>query len=123
MQGRVYFILQEDFPLERGWVKIGWTAGDPKERRRTFQIGNPDPLRLIATAPGTQRDEKWLHGELAFFRAERGLDGGGEWFALSGLWEEIEIWGNHPRRTIAELPGLINRAFDLQLSASMAEVC
>lgn len=68
--GRVYFIQAGD----NGPIKIGWTAGDPRARMASLQTGNPEPLRLLAYAPGTIEDERAMHERCASIRMI------GEWF-------------------------------------------
>lgn len=43
MIGNLYF-LQEG---PNGCIKIGWTAGDPDNRRRAMQVGNSSDLTII----------------------------------------------------------------------------
>lgn len=60
VQGYVYLIV-EDIPggaLEYG--KIGYSTNPPK-RAAELQTGNPRPLRLLLSKPGTEADEAALH--------------------------------------------------------------
>lgn len=71
-QGLIYFIRCQ------GWVKIGFTTeacAKISSRIRHMQTGNPFPLELLLTTPGTYVDEKRLHYKL---KKLRGL---GEWFS------------------------------------------
>lgn len=68
--GRVYFL--EAVGADR--IKIGWTAGDPKNRIHSMATGCPFPLRLHATLVGTVDGEQWLHERCKAAHAH------GEWF-------------------------------------------
>ena len=60
------------------FYKIGYTRSCKAESRiKGLQTGNPYPIELVATWPGSQNDEIRLHHKF-FERWERG-----EWFALS----------------------------------------
>ena len=81
MIGNLYFI-QEGLA---GPVKIGFTAADPLDRLRTFQVGNSSELRLIATLPAYPDAEKFWH------RAMRAHWLRNEWFSPhSDLFVAIE---------------------------------
>jgi hypothetical protein len=56
-----------------GPVKIG-KAVDPHARVRALQTANPEPLTLLAVAPGNRRREAQIHRRLASFRIN------GEWY-------------------------------------------
>lgn len=58
---------------ENGPIKIG-RSGDPQERLRHLQRGNPDRIRIIGAYWGFQLEEAQLHEE---FKASRIA---GEWF-------------------------------------------
>jgi hypothetical protein len=66
----VYFIRSGD----RGPVKIGWTTDVP-ERVSRLQMGNPEPLRVLAIWPGGADEEARIHAEWSRLRIR------GEWFA------------------------------------------
>lgn len=72
----VYFIAAGKF------VKIGW-ALDPVKRRSELQTGCPEPMRILATVPGTITDERAFHKRFEAFRHRLG----GEWFRLEGALE------------------------------------
>ena len=57
--------------------KIGYTAGDPKDRLQMLQTGSSRALSLVTTLPGEMSDEKRLHARFAHVRVR------GEWFALT----------------------------------------
>ena len=59
------------------YVKIG-VSKDPHKRLKELQTGNPLPLKLILTMPGSFDTEKALHDYFKSARVE------GEWFRLSG---------------------------------------
>lgn len=71
-QGEIYFILN---PVT-DCVKIGFSA-NPRERLTTLQTGNSASLTLIATVPGTIKQERQLHKRFSAYRV------GGEWFDYS----------------------------------------
>jgi len=58
-----------------GPLKIGFTACDVAKRLTQLQTGNPQPLRLVASIPGTKQIERHLHGAFSDLRLT------GEWFA------------------------------------------
>lgn len=66
----IYFIEMEG----EGWIKIGFTAGDPKRRMAQLQTGQPQKLRLLGTIAGEKDAERGLHKELKNYRIN------GEWF-------------------------------------------
>lgn len=45
--------------------KIGYTAGDPKDRLQMLQVGSSRALVLVTTLPGEMPDEKRLHTRFA----------------------------------------------------------
>ena len=59
-----------------GYVKIGVSVR-PWDRLSTLQIGNPEPLEMIAIMPGEYDVEATLHGQFSSDRIN------GEWFRLS----------------------------------------
>lgn len=75
--GFVYFIAISG--SQEPWVKIGYTSGDVYNRCARLQTGCPLSLNVLAYAPGSMDDEKYLHNR---FRAFRGY---GEWFVLDGF--------------------------------------
>jgi hypothetical protein len=66
-----------------GLLKIGFTDGDPEQRLKQLQTGCPHPLRLVATAAGSQKAEAELHRQFAHLRAS------GEWFRLD---DELRVF-------------------------------
>lgn len=60
----VYFIQG----VHGGPIKIGFTARDPRKRRKSLQSGSPVVLRLIAAIPGSRELEAALHGQFASSR-------------------------------------------------------
>lgn len=64
------------------FYKIGWSR-DPKYRLKDLQIGNPLPLELVGTVPGSTRTEAKWHVR---FKNKRAC---GEWFELTE--EEVRI--------------------------------
>ncbi|MCR4338803.1 MAG: GIY-YIG nuclease family protein [Gemmatimonadaceae bacterium] len=83
-----------------GPIKIGWTSssGGLSGRLTSLQIGNPYPLRVIWTKPGSRLDEQILH------RKYRKLRLSGEWFAADG--EITDFFGaireHYPLETLYE---------------------
>ena len=71
-QGFVYLIV------EKGgrYGKIGYSV-NPQKRIAEVQTGNPRPLRLFGTIPGTEADERAMHGK---YIKDNALQ---EWFVLS----------------------------------------
>lgn len=65
---QIYFIGGD-----MGLIKIG-LARDPERRLRTLQCGSPIPLRILASGPGSARDERMYHARFASHRLH------GEWF-------------------------------------------
>lgn len=57
--------------------KIGYTAGEPRERLKTLQTGNPRRLSLVGTFFGDRAVEAALHARFSTIRVV------GEWFALT----------------------------------------
>jgi len=74
MNGFVYFVAA---PTARR-VKIGFCSGDPRKRLYGLQTGSPEELYLVAHAPGSREDERYLHQCLSGFRDQ------GEWFRYQG---------------------------------------
>lgn len=73
-EGFVYFVVAGE---AQEWVKIGFTAGDPRQRLKSLQTGCPLKLELIGAVPATVKAEAEIHDVL---KEERGL---GEWFQLT----------------------------------------
>ena len=71
----IYFIQQG----MNGPIKIGWTKVRLANRIARLQCGNPVPLYLLRSEPGTRQDEKALHR-----RFER--------FHIRGEWFYPEVW-------------------------------
>jgi uncharacterized protein YozE (UPF0346 family) len=69
-QGTIYFIQSE----LKNTIKIGYTAGNPEDRRKSLQTAHSHKLKIIATMPGTLEHEKDLHKRFAQYRLS------GEWF-------------------------------------------
>ena len=66
--------------------KIGYTAGKPRERLKTLQTGNPDPLVLLGARDGGAELERAFHRR---FHANRYR---GEWFRMSpGIAVEVAL--------------------------------
>ena len=70
-KGRVYVI-----GCDVG-CKIGWTSKDPRSRVRALQTGNPYPLHLVGSVPGTTQLEASAHERFADYRMA------GEWFDVN----------------------------------------
>lgn len=68
--GLIYFMRRADGV---GPIKIGCSKW-PQERLRALQIWSPEPLEIVATVPGSFRDERRLHCQFAEHRLH------GEWF-------------------------------------------
>lgn len=69
-QGRVYIARCQ------GLYKIGYTARDPQLRMADLQTGNPFPVELMGSIPGTRDTEAGLHAVFASRKVQ------GEWYAL-----------------------------------------
>lgn len=65
------------------FVKIGYTSGNPRTRRRSLQVGHPMQLALLWFCSGDFEDD--LHDRFAAFRHR------GEWFDLSALGDPVEV--------------------------------
>lgn len=90
--------------LKDGPVKIGFTSyNDISSRIAGLQTGNPHPLRALATARGTQRQEMEAHKALAAERMS------GEWFEWSA-------------RTIAFVERLLSHGLVEAISSAKAMV-
>ncbi len=78
----IYFIQAGN---ESRPTKIGW-ARDPMKRLADMQVAVPDHLRLLATVPGTAKDERELHERFSAGWIR------GEWFEAStpGLRDLID---------------------------------
>jgi hypothetical protein len=63
--------------------KVGFTTKDPRKRVKQLQTGCPVPLKLLGWYPGSLRQERELHEQLAEFRLT------GEWFRLDERASEI----------------------------------
>jgi hypothetical protein len=72
-RGGIYFVQEGG----GGPIKIGYSKHSPTLRVQGGQIFNPRPLRIIATMPGTRRDETRLHDRVAHLWVT------GEWFAAA----------------------------------------
>lgn len=83
---------------QNGMLKIGVSAS-PKSRAAAIHAHSPIPCRLIATWPGTTKEEFALHRRFAAYR------GHSEWFRIEGDLaefvrevfgrglDEVECWG------------------------------
>jgi hypothetical protein len=93
--GFIYFVEATG----TGLVKIGWTAGNPRDRLRTLQTSNGCELKLLATRQGTVADEKQVQLD---FRADRER---AEWFRCSAHLQAL-LWnigaGDPPNRTLSQ---------------------
>ncbi len=67
----IYFVRSGDL------IKIGWTTKGVARRLAQLRTG-AGPLELVATAPGSQRDERVLHERLALDRIPST-----EWFRIT----------------------------------------
>ena len=70
-KGFVYFIGPAN---DDGPIKIGFTAGEAKNRLRSLQTGHPHPLKILAVFEGSVNMEKEVHRRFAEARVH------GEWF-------------------------------------------
>lgn len=77
-KGTIYFI---ECPALNA-VKIGYTT-NIKARLSAIQTGNPLPVRVLATFPGTRRQERLIQKALKEFQLMR------EWFILNDTVKEI----------------------------------
>jgi hypothetical protein len=69
----VYFVQD----TASGYVKIGFTSKPIEQRLRLLQTGNPNPLAILALAPGAPVEEHRLHRRFDSDRYRR------EWFKPS----------------------------------------
>ena len=93
--GRVYFIRCP----ANGFIKIGYTAGDPSERLWRLRATIPVPIEPLAWVEGTIADERRLHERFAEAWSH------GEWFRpVPDLVKFIEAvgtpWTPWPRRML-----------------------
>lgn len=72
--GFIYVIQAENFQR----YKIGFSK-HPEQRIAQLQTGSPFKLNLIASWPGTERQEKQIHFNLSHCRQA------GEWFEIASL--------------------------------------
>lgn len=72
--GLVYFIAAR----QSGMVKIGFTSKTAQERLAGLQTGSSETLEVLATIPGSTKDESELHRRFSALRIT------GEWFKLEG---------------------------------------
>ena len=68
----IYFIAQG-----LDYVKIGYTASDPKARLISLQTGNPDKLELVKVIPGGRSIEAQLHTRFSIYHHKH------EWYVYS----------------------------------------
>jgi hypothetical protein len=78
MEPRVYVLWAEGTRR----FKIGYTRGLVDDRAAAIMAMSPLPLRIVAEALGTRRDEMRLHAALRQYRSH------GEWFSLP----EPAVW-------------------------------
>ena len=88
-----------------GRVKIG-TSDNPRLRVAECQTGNPEPIELLGTIPGTRTLEAALHARFAHLR------GLGEWFELAGdlrsyIRQALKDWPYDTFRADQEVLGII----------------
>lgn len=76
-EGLIYFIGASEQAEAPRWIKVGFTAGDPRARLRAMQTGCPLELVLIASIPGPMKAETEMHEVFADERVR------GEWFRAS----------------------------------------
>jgi hypothetical protein len=76
MSERAVYIIQAKHSRR---IKVG-VSRDPVERLAELQCGNPEPLILLASRPGSELHERMLHATLPY-RLE------GEWFEWSDIAE------------------------------------
>lgn len=67
--GRIYFVQG----ISGGPIKIGWSKW-VHQRLQDMQIGSPVPLKILATIPGSQPEERRVHKRFKGIRIR------GEWF-------------------------------------------
>lgn len=77
--GTIYVV--QALPLSP--VKIGFTSKHPLDRITELQIGNPHPLKILATVRGTMADERKIHKSLSSVRLT------GEWFEWTDLTRDF----------------------------------
>lgn len=68
-RSKVYFIQQGI----GGPIKIG-VSSNPERRVVNLQVANPTPLKIIATVPGTEKDELFFQMKFERFKIQ------GEWY-------------------------------------------
>jgi DNA-binding XRE family transcriptional regulator len=62
------------FARSGAYLKVGWTKSNARYRVSLLQVGNPEEIALVATAPGTLAQEKAIHRALKGAKVRR------EWF-------------------------------------------
>lgn len=77
--GVVYILMDR----EHSRIKVGWTGGDPENRRRAVECAAGVPLQLIGRYTATRRDEQAAHAQLAPWHIL------GEWFHYT---PEVFAW-------------------------------
>jgi hypothetical protein len=89
--GVIYFLLD----AAAAAVKIGFTnRRHHKNRVKEVATGNPHPLELLGTIPGTRGYERQLHAEWSHLRMH------GEWFRAAPeltAWIHAELAQSRPR--------------------------
>lgn len=87
----VYFVA----PVGGGPVKIGFSA-EPLQRLDMLMSWSPVPLQVLASAPGTQKDEGAIHAAFSEHWSHR------EWFRgvpeIYALIHEVKTTGEIPER-------------------------
>ena len=81
VKGRVYVIAS------RGACKIGFTSGNPADRLKSLQTGNPNRLELVGSVEGERFLEDLAHMRFESCRLE------GEWFRMNPL--DALMWLRH----------------------------
>lgn len=79
LDGWIYIIGCRE-PLS---IKIGFTKKHPRDRLRQLQTGCPTTLRLLGWYPGSHRQERELHEQMAAYRIS------GEWFRVDEASTDI----------------------------------
>jgi hypothetical protein len=120
LDGTIYFVQAVD----GGPIKIGFTSGDPNVRFAGLQASSPVRLKMLATRPGTMREELRMHLQLrehnAWFEWFEPAPAVMELVAASEPWSGSEIYMGFRRNRGGRPFGGAGASVAPQLSAWMS---